>query len=77
MGTKRYQYMGQVGLSMTPGQLVALRAVRLAIPLDAPVYARLEQLGLIARSAQSSGWALTEIGDIVSGARSTEIERVP
>jgi hypothetical protein len=55
-----------MGAYVTPGDLVALRAVQRQIPLDIAVYVRLEQLGLIVRVVGSPSWVSTPRGEVIS-----------
>jgi hypothetical protein len=55
-----------MGRGITPGDLVALRAVQRDIPLGVAQYLRLESLGLITQDADPPGWIVTSRGDLIS-----------
>jgi hypothetical protein len=66
MRTRGRPFFQSDDLPLTPGELVALRAVQRQIPLDTAVYQRLSDLHLIAWSTGPGGWALTSRGELVN-----------
>jgi hypothetical protein len=55
-----------VGAHVSPGDLVALRAVQCEIPLNYALYLRLEKFGLIVRAHNNQGWINSARGQLLN-----------